>query len=142
MGKTIVFEFTIPPLSVNESLVVNNFRIEKSIAAKNWLEKMGWELKLQSGKLPSYCYYRADILTPAHMTTKDIDNCIKPLMDLFVKHKRTPDDKYMVDVRNRYSDKKLLTIALREEDLDYWALIKKPSKAIYKKLKQHRSLGY
>ena len=88
----------------------------------------------QRGRLPDPCYWSSEILIPASKTKADLDNLLKPIHDLLVKHQRVPDDRYKVSVRAQFWKGDHLVVAVKLEEISKWSIIKGASKALIKKL--------
>ncbi len=139
---TLTFTLGTPPPSVNKSRIpIINKRgrpeIIKSPEYRKWLkaakEELGWQQKpLQ--KMPKKAYWRSDILIPRSMTKCDLDNHVKAIHDALGQAGLTPDDRYLVDTRVRFSTGKLIVIAIKQERLNSWIKIMKPSKSLISQL--------
>ena len=65
---------------------------------REWIQEAGWDIQLarpRPGKVTGP--YRVSISFPVTVRG-DIDNRIKPIMDILVKHGITPDDRHAVSV--------------------------------------------
>lgn len=83
-------DLPLPP-SLN-SLYPGKERRRKSRAYKAWLTAAGWEAKLQK-VWPVSGPYTLDVRLPKAMPG-DASNRIKPIEDLLVSLRLTPDDRY------------------------------------------------
>ena len=133
--KKLRFEFVTPPLSVNDSLAAYQGRLIKTKKGRAWVKSMNKELTFQSGELPIPCYFEIDIYTPGQYA-KDIDNCIKPLIDVLVKAKRIPDDFYMMRVVNQFARCDKIIVHISELPLEKWQAVKNPSPGTLGKLRK------
>lgn len=126
---------TVPP-SVNKTTTVGTVngkaRKMKSKDYEAWLEAAHWELKPQDG-LYEFGYWRADILIPG-TAKSDLDNLLKGILDSLGKAEKTPDDRYLVDLRIRFHEGPHVEIAVKIEELHKWAKIKQASKSLIRKL--------
>ena len=92
----------------------------KSKEYKSWIEKVKTELQQQhptmepvvSGK------YGLEIQVGRKMTRADIDNLIKPIADILVKSKITPDDRKMEKVSIRKIDGPYVYISIWDMNND------------------------
>tara|TARA_R110000850_G_scaffold23358_1_gene69087 strand:- start:22090 stop:22518 length:429 start_codon:yes stop_codon:yes gene_type:complete len=126
---------TVPP-SVNKATTVGTVngkaRKMKAPEYEAWLEAAHWELNSQDG-IYETGYWRADILIPG-TARSDLDNLLKGILDSLGKAKKTPDDRYLVDLRIRFHVGPHVEIAIKIEELHKWAKIKQASKSLIKRL--------
>jgi Holliday junction resolvase RusA-like endonuclease len=98
-----------------------------------WKELAASELKGQPA-LVGPCYWRADILISSLQTKCDLDNLLKGILDALGAAGKTPDDRYLVDLRIRFHGGNAIKIAIKQEELSKWATIKQTSRSLMKKL--------
>ena len=114
---------------------------------RDWKEAAERELKGQTGLpgklvmkggeavfVPNPSYWRADILIPSSKTKCDLDNLLKGILDALGAAGKTPDDRYLVDLRIRFHGGSSVKIAVKTENVDVWATIKNASAQLRKKL--------
>ena len=102
-----------------------------------WKELAAGELQRQIGIGDGPCYWRADILIPGQGSRADLDNFSKGILDALGAAGKTPDDRYLVDLRIRFHGGESVEIAIKKEELHKWATIKNASKSLMKKLAKH-----
>ena len=136
MSRLLTFTFSTPPPSLNNSKRPrrDGRGMVSSLAYVRWQVEARAELARQPGSLPDPCYWRSDILIPAGKTKADLDNLLKPIHDLLVKAGRVPDDRYKVDARIRFHGGGDVVVAIKQENLEQWQPIRKPSKSLLRKL--------
>ena len=91
-----VLVLTLPPPPTTNNLFLNAGRKGriKSPRYRSWENTAGWELKRQRpGTIAGD--WQADIALPSGLTG-DLDNYLKPIFDLLVKHRVVDDDKHCV----------------------------------------------
>jgi len=152
MALNQVFHLTIedPPPSVNAMTTVTRGRKIKSNEGRGWHDAAVYELKDQIGMpgelviekgvsvyRPYPCYWRVDILIPSSKTKCDLDNLLKGILDALGAAGKTPDDRYLVDLRIRFHGGLPVKIAIKQEDLSTWAKIKKTSTSLTRKLAKY-----
>ncbi len=98
-----------------------------------WKEMAALELMTQRGGFKGPCYWRVSIQIPGTCKA-DIDNFCKGILDAMAAAEKSPDDRYLVDLRIRFYDGEKVIITLRKEDLQTWATIKRASKSLLTKL--------
>ncbi len=138
-----------PPPSVNNATVpirrklkTGAFQVVK-VASKDyaaWMTHAQYQLNSQIG-LPDKCYWRADVKIPAAKTAADLDNMGKGIFDALHKSKKTPDDRYLVDLRLRWWAGDHVSIWLVEEDATKWGPIRAASEKLIAKLSQTSLFG-
>ncbi len=121
------------PPSVNAMWRAVGGRNILSAEGRAWKEQAQWELMPQKG-IAGPCYWRASILVPGSGSKMDIDNNLKGILDALGAAGKTPDDRYLVDLRIRFHDGPGVIINIKRESVTKWATIKKASKSLIKKL--------
>jgi Holliday junction resolvase RusA-like endonuclease len=89
----ITVKLPLPPSLNNAFFNLPKGGRAPSRAYKQWMASAGWDLKAQR---PASLLgpYEAHIILPKMPANSDPDNRVKPLLDLLVTHKITPDDKH------------------------------------------------
>jgi hypothetical protein len=105
-----------------------------------WMTHAQYQLNSQRG-LPDKCYWRADIKIPGHKTAADLDNMGKGIFDALHKSGKTPDDRYLVDVRLRWWAGEKVAIIVAEEDAETWGPIRGASAKLIARLSQLKLFG-
>ena len=101
---------------------------------RNWKDLAAKELASQKGMGCEPCYWRADVLIPGKGSRADIDNYAKGILDALGASGKTPDDRYLVDLRLRFHAGPNVKIAIKQEELSKRATIKNASKSLIRKL--------
>ena len=70
----------------------------KSKKYKQWLQEAGWCLNTQKTLQLEAVPFQVNIEARIDRG-RDLDNCIKPILDLLVAHKLTPDDRWCDKLR-------------------------------------------
>jgi hypothetical protein len=114
-------------------------RAWKAVAASDLKNQVGMpsEVINKDGKWVTVvrpCYWRADILISSLQTDCDLDNLLKGILDALGAAGKTPDDRYLVDLRIRFHGGNAIKIAIKQEELSKWATIKQTSRSLMKKL--------
>ena len=104
-----------------------------------WKEMAELELMSQQGLGSDPQYWRADILIPGKGARVDLDNNLKGILDALGAAGKSPDDRYLVDLRIRFHSGDHVAIALKQEDLSTWAKIRNASKSLIQKLAKFSS---
>lgn len=89
--QTITLPF---PPSVN-SVYANVFgkgRVKRK-AYKDWIKSAGWELQAQRPRKFTERVRVVIGINPPRKNAGDVDNRVKPVLDLLVRHQVIPDDK-------------------------------------------------
>ena len=138
-----VFTLSKPPPSVNAMWRAVNMKGKvRNILSKDgraWQKFANDELSRQPKGIENLCYWGADILIPSEKTKCDLDNLLKGILDALGAAKKTPDDRYLVDLRIRFHGGDTVIITIHEKDLSKWAKIKKASKSLIRKLEKSGS---
>jgi Holliday junction resolvase RusA-like endonuclease len=138
-----------PPPSVNNATVPIRRKLKSGafeivkVSSKDyaaWMTHAQYQLNSQTG-LPDECYWRADIMVPAAKTAADLDNMAKGIFDALHKSKKSPDDRYLVDLRLRWWEGDHVAILLAEEDATKWGPIRAASEKLIAKLSQTSLFG-
>jgi Holliday junction resolvase RusA-like endonuclease len=98
--------FTIPaPPSTNSLYTNRRGGRRKTDRYATWINAAGWDLKAQKpAPLPGPVV--VDITVGPRRTNADIDNKIKAVLDLMVRHKIIDDDRNVFEVRARWGTEK------------------------------------
>lgn len=100
INHNIVLELPIPP-SVNRAWFnIPNGGRANTREYNEWIQTAGFYVKQAKARPLEDTYYCVSVLLPFCMRG-DIDNRIKPILDLLVKHKITADDRYVWSVSAR-----------------------------------------
>lgn len=134
------FTFTECPPTLNNSTAVFNGRKIKSAAYRKWHSQALLELSSQPGALPELCYWSSHILIPGTITKADLDNLPKALHDVLGDGHRSPNDRYLVKFTAEFYSGNLVIIAIKQEDLQKWSAVKKPSPSLYRKMELSMNL--
>lgn len=103
----LVADIPMPP-SANAMHEETRFGRTRSKAYRRWLGEAQWFLLFQRNR-----YHRHKIITRnvevevravRHKTTPDLDNILKPIMDLLVHTTTIKDDKQVVAIDARWSE--------------------------------------
>jgi Holliday junction resolvase RusA-like endonuclease len=101
-----VIEFTVPiPPSTNNLFVNRAGKLHGGRAKgpfyKIWLQEAGWEIKRQ--RVPLITGIVAVVIDAPLNRRRDLDNALKPLLDLLVRQQVLKDDNLIDDLRIRRS---------------------------------------
>ena len=104
------FSISIPvPPSVNHMHKSGRGYRYSTAEYRNWQRSAGWEVLRQKPVPLTACRYEVELTLPAKLRG-DIDNRIKPVLDLLVKLGVVPDDRFCASVRAS-ADKALVNLA-------------------------------
>jgi Holliday junction resolvase RusA-like endonuclease len=91
----------VPP-STNNLFVTSQSRRRRSEGYRRWLHDAGWRLKLQLPPTAAMC---ATVMGPVRVRIeaglarrRDLDNAIKAILDLLVRHRVIEDDSLVDDL--------------------------------------------
>lgn len=98
------FRLTIPPSANNCFINVGGRGRIRSRKYTAWATTAGWELRTQRPRKIAGPV-RIGIVMARPNARSDIDNRIKPLLDLLVAHAVIEDDRNVVSVSARWADK-------------------------------------
>lgn len=122
-----------PPPSVNRAWRSIGGRTLVSKEMRAWKALAAAELATQPG-IAGPCYWSAEILIPGHSTKSDLDNLAKGILDALHAAGKTPDDRYLVDLRLRFCIGHEVQISVRQEYAKRWGEVRRASKALVRKL--------
>jgi Holliday junction resolvase RusA-like endonuclease len=99
----IILDLPIPPSVNNAWFNIPNGGRANTKDYNEWIEDAGFYVRKAQIKPPQAAYYCLKLLLPYAMRG-DIDNRVKPVLDLLVRHRITPDDRkaWSVYVRRDY----------------------------------------
>ena len=106
----IVFQLDCIPPSVN-ACYANNFKggqkgRRRTLRYRQWANAAGWQLQAQKGNQfipgPFECVITID--RSKRRANADIDNRVKPTLDLLQQHKVIDDDKYCEQLTIRWGE--------------------------------------
>lgn len=128
-----------PPPSVNEATrTIVLGKTSRKVATeqyKSWLQASHFELMRQPGIGKEQGWWRADVLITGNCNV-DLDNMAKGIMDVMRKAEKTPDDRYLVDLRLRFGQVSGVSIIIERQDPDVWAKIRKVSTKMLAQIKK------
>jgi Holliday junction resolvase RusA-like endonuclease len=85
----------------------------KTDAYRLWIIAAGWAISRASAGSPMFGPAAVEIALPFNRQ-RDIDNAIKPLLDLLVRHQIVKDDRWIDDLRvRRVATTEPLTVTVR-----------------------------
>jgi Holliday junction resolvase RusA-like endonuclease len=102
----MLLKLSVPP-SLNNCFI--NVPYQGRIKSKQyraWIDMAGWELLGQrQGRKKITGPVSISIVIARPSVRSDIDNRIKPILDLLVTHDIIPDDRHVISVSARWADK-------------------------------------
>jgi hypothetical protein len=87
-------------------------------------------------RLPEWCYWATEIYIPRSQCGFDLDNTIKAVHDAIVRAELAPDDRYIVKFTPQFWAGDYLLVYVKEESLEKWQNIMKPSREILRKMQK------
>ena len=101
-----MLEFALPlPPSVNDMWVMRNGGLYKSARYKTWAEEAGWSVKRQMAGLSGFGKQQVEVEICVPLDRRrDVDNFIKPALDLLQKMKVYRNDNQVARIKAERAD--------------------------------------
>lgn len=107
----MILTLPVPPSMNNAFINVRGVGRVKSKKYKLWQQAAGWALQAQPhAKIPGKVRIRIQVRRPS--ANSDIDNRVKPLLDLLVLHRVIDDDRNVASVYAEWADIETCSITI------------------------------